>query len=519
MARAAAIVPAFADLPAQPSRRIERFFATKLHHGKGRWDGRPFVLEPWQIDDVVRPIFDTLRFAPARDFDRPTLIREYTEALVGIPRKNGKTHVAAGLGLYGLAADGYFELDGDRWIWIPEGGAEVYNIAGSKDQAKILFALGSQMVMRDPSLRTLCKVYRDAIEIPETGAVWRVLASDAPLAHGLNPSIAIIDEIWTHRDPELYDAFATAGGARAQPLLLTITTAGFDRTSIAFKLYQRGKRGRSRRFYFVWWAADEKASISNLTAIKAGNPSRWITKRYLADELERARALGLENSFLRLHANRWTNAREQAFPLAAWDAGATKPFRIPDRAEVTVAVDVAPKRDSTGVVVDWRDDHGRHWIEVHKMTPDPDTGYLDFDALKDLLRLIWRTFTVRNGIYYDPAHLTATMLDLAEEGLIVVEFPQTDLRMVPASMTFHDLMTSDRLRHLDDDDLRGEVQAAAKKETERGWRVHKRTSSGIIDGIVAAIMAAWAWEGTEAEPEPPTPSIGGGAKRREKAAA
>ncbi|MGH2663672.1 MAG: terminase large subunit domain-containing protein [Actinomycetota bacterium] len=494
MARAAtAEIPA---VPLAPSERIRRFFVRQLRHAKDRWAGEPFILEPWQLDEFIEPVYDTL--IPKGD----VALRQVHEALLGVSRKNGKTHLEAGLGLYHLTADGFYRRDGDGWVWAPEFGAEVYNVAGSRPQAKILFQIGVDFVERSPMLRALARVYKDAIEIPETGSVWRVLAADAKLGHGYNPSAVIIDELWVHRDPGLYDAFASAGGARQQPLLISITTAGWDQASIAYKLYQRGLRGKDRRFFFLWYQAPDGAALDDTKAWRTANPSRWVTINYLRAELRRARSLGLENEFRRLHMNQWTSAREQAIPMELWRRGDGR-ARIPDGAQVVAAVDSAPKKDSTGIAIVHRDEAGTHHARVAKMRADPTTGYLDYDALENALREIARRYECER-ILVDPYNMLRSLLVLRDEGLPIEEFPQSDVRMVPASMNLYELLAQDRLRHGGSAEMRQEVQAAEKQITERGWRFTKRKSKGEIDGLTALTMATYEAErGSEEEEGPP----------------
>jgi phage terminase large subunit-like protein len=135
------------------------------------------------------------------------------------------------------------------------------------------------------------------------------------------------------------------------------------------------------------------------------------------------------------------------------------------------------------------------------MRADPETGYLDFDAMEDVLRQLCRTYTV-GRILVDAYNMTRSMLLLQEEGLPVEEFPQNDLRMVPACLTLYELLVERRLRHGGDPYLRDQVQAAAKRITERGWRFSKRTSSGPIDALIAGTMASYELERQEEEMEP-----------------
>ncbi len=506
-----AAVPA--DVPVGvivPSLRIERFFSRRLRHAKGAFSGRPFTLENWELEDIQN-IYDPLTIVRDKVTRQDLLVRQVHEALIGVGKKNGKTHIASGLGLFHLTADGYHRRETGEWVFTPEGGAEVFNVAASKNQAKVLFQIARAFVLGDPFLRSMCRVYKDAIEVPETGAVWQVLAADARLAHGPNPSVAIIDEIWAHRDPELYEAFASAGAARPQPLVITITTAGWDQSdgSIGYALYKAGRKWeRSKRpnkaFYFHWYQAPDGCRIDDPKAWRAANPSRWVTPTYLRGELRRAIPRGLQLQFRRWHLNQWTTTKEIAIPIDAWDACGGRP-KIPKKADVLVGVDSAPKRDSTGVVIVHRDATGAHHWRGRKFVVDPETGYLDYEALEEALREACRTYTVHR-ILVDPYNMTRSMLLLADEGLPIEEFPQGDARMVPASMNVHELVMQRRLLHGGNPDLREAVLNAAKKVTERGWRFHKRTSAGVIDILIAGTMPSYEIERGEGQPPEPAPT-------------
>lgn len=461
------------DLGARSAKRVTNFCGLHVRHLKGPLAGEPFQLERWQENDITRPIFGTL------DKDGR---RTYREALIGIARKNGKSLLASGIALYGLFADGWWTPSGD---WRPEWGAEVFSVAGSKDQARIVFGTARDIVLGSPMLRASCKVYRDAIEVPERASVYRVLSSDARLAHGYNPSVAILDELHVHRNGELYEALKTGGGARTQPLLISITTAGWDRNSIAYRLYEAGKAGRDPRMWFRWWEAPPGCKPTDAKAIRAANPGRWVTAEFLRSQYLSG---GIpEAVYRRLHLNQWTGHAARWIPMDLWDACGAKP-KIPAGGDVWIGVDAAPKRDTTAVVVVHRDDRGTHHIRGFVFEADRTMGYLDFDAVEMLLRDLCTDYNVRR-ILVDPYVMMRSMLDLAEEGLPIEEFPQNDSMMVPASQTLYDLVLEARIRHGNDRTLREQADVAAIKETPRGWRLHKLKSSLPIDSVVATAMA------------------------------
>lgn len=475
--RAAAKTPKLAALSQTP--RVLRFFQRHLRHPmKGRWAGQPFTPEPFQRDEIIDPIFGTI--------DPKTGLRVVTDALIGMARKSGKTTVAAGAGLYLTFADGHWDpKSGD---WIPEWGAEVYSVAPSKTQAHLVFDPAKQMVEGSPYLRAAARVYKDAIEVRETGAVYRVIASAGDLAHGFNPSAIIADEVHALRTAahrELWAAITTGGGAREQPLLLAITTAGYDRATILYELYKRGKGRHPRSFYFRWWGAPDGCKIDDPKAFKAANPASWITAKYLRAQLAKP---GMHPSvFRRLHLNQWTGSAERWISQEEWDACSAKP-KIEPGAPVYVAVDSAPKRDTTAVVVVHRDDAGAHHVLVQGWEADRTMGYVDFVQLEDFLRELCTVYDVQR-ILVDPYAMQRTMMVLAGEGLPVEEFPQQDAYMVPASQNLYDLVLERRFRHGGDQRLQAHSDNAAAVETARGWRLHKLRSTGPIDSLIAAAIA------------------------------
>jgi phage terminase large subunit-like protein len=188
----------------------------------------------------------------------------YKRALVGLPRKQGKSLLGSALALYGLFAG--------------EAGAEVYSAAGDRQQARIVFEEAKQQIVQSPSLMPECKVYRDAIEVPATNAVYRVLSADGKLAQGLNPSLVIFDELHVQRNDDLYDALTMGSGARLDPLVVAITTAGYDLETLCGRLYQYGKQvaaGEVVDPYFGawWWEAKTDCNVNDEKQWKIANPN------------------------------------------------------------------------------------------------------------------------------------------------------------------------------------------------------------------------------------------------------
>lgn len=441
--------------------RFERFCAKFLRHIKGQWAGQPFILEPWQRDEIVKPLF-TLG---------PDGLRQYREAMIGLPRKNGKSELAAALGLYMLIADGEF-------------GAEVYSLAGSRPQAGIVFRTARDMLRASP-LRSAAKIYRDAIEIPETNSIYKVLSSDSKLAHGYNPSAAIVDELHVHPDGELYEAMRTATAARRQPLIVSITTAGAERRGIAWDVYERGRSGKDPRMFFYWKQAPESEDVFDIKNAKLGNPASWVSEQFLKDQMPPSLP---EPVFRRLHLNQWWEGENSSWiSREVWMKCLGDPEIDPEK-PVVIAVDAASRRDTTAVALVQRDDEGKHHAKLWHFGVDDDEDYLDYGAVEELIRELASTYEVRR-IAFDPFQMVRTAQILDTEGLPVETFPQNDVRMVPASQLLYDLIVEGNLVvPVDDQIATDQVLAAGIVETARGWRLHKKKSSRAIDSTIALAM-------------------------------
>ena len=227
-----------------------RFIQGELRHTSDRWAGRPFKLRAFQRE-FLNELF---REARGR--------RVYSRALWGLPRKNGKSEIAAAVGTKMLVADGTY-------------GAEVISVAGDRAQARIVFAAGKRMVEFSPRLSATLRIFRDAIEDPGTDSVWRVMSADAPLKHGLRPSAVIFDEVHVQPSRELWDVLESGFGGRAEPLLLGITTAGYDRASLLGDLVREGEEGKDPRFLYRWVGLpkDSEADYRDPKTWRLANPA------------------------------------------------------------------------------------------------------------------------------------------------------------------------------------------------------------------------------------------------------
>jgi phage terminase large subunit-like protein len=449
---------------------VARFAEEWVVQTKGRWAGDALRLEDWQQD-----FLDELFLVDQNGR------RIYREALLGLARKNGKSTLSAAIGLYMLLAAG-------------EHGPEVYAAASAKDQARIVFNQARECVEASPRLRDWLTVQKDVITCPANNGVFRVLASDAPQQYGLNPFGVVIDELWAHPDDELYYALTTAQGARMDPLVVSITTAGWDRNQICYRLYDRGKelqrRGglrsmREEGFLFKWYEAPPEASVLDMAGWQAANPSSWIT----AEDLSRAQHRLPENVFRRLHLNQWTEVEDAWIKPYEWDACQGTPAWDPER-ESFVGVDVGFKRDSAVVTIgQWYGDK----LHLHAQIMLPEEMGPGFGPAEIRGHLAQELLGHQSlvEVAYDPWMFMESAEILLDRGVPMVEFPQGGGRMEPASGNLYELVQERRLVHDGDPELRRQVLAAVTVPTDRGgWRISKRKSLERIDAAVSLAMMA-----------------------------
>lgn len=311
-------------------------FFKALRHTKGRWAGRPFDLLPWQ-EKIIRDLFGTLR---------PDGKRQYRTAYIEVPRKAGKSTLASGIALY-LLFEG-------------EPGAEVYSAAADRDQASIVFEQAKAMIQASPELDRHVEIYKRAIFVPRLGATYKVLSADAPTKHGLNAHGIIFDELHAQPNRELWDVLTTSTGAREQPLVVAITTAGYDRNSICWELHEYALKVRDGiiedpTFYPVVFAADEDDDWTDPATWRKANPSLGITVQedYYRQECDKARQIpAYQNTFRRLLLNQWTAQVSRWMDMAAWDAsaGLVVPEKLKGR-DCYGGIDLSTTTDLTAVVL------------------------------------------------------------------------------------------------------------------------------------------------------------------------
>jgi phage terminase large subunit-like protein len=287
------------------------FFA-HLPQYQGRWADKPLELLDWEAF-AVGCVFGWQLYDP----DLKRWVRLYREAYVRVARKNGKSTLCGGVGLWCLDFDG-------------ESGAQVYAVATKRDQAKQVWTVAQQMVERKPQLASRIAHLRavSRLIVYETMSVFAALGRDSDTEHGLNPSAVLLDELHIHKDRGMLDAMDTAIGAREQPIIWYITTAGVAGASIYNETDERmrkaldGRAPNERAFVLIYCLDDDDDWRDSSLYIKA-NPSLGHTVQLAELEAERDKAIstpGRRNSFIRLRLDTDTQAETAWLDIEKWDA-------------------------------------------------------------------------------------------------------------------------------------------------------------------------------------------------------
>jgi phage terminase large subunit-like protein len=296
-----------AAVTANPGSDRKVAIINNLTHTKGPFAGQPFNLRPWQEHDIIRPLFKT----------KPDGLRQYRTCLLMEPRKNGKSELAAACVIDGLMFD-------------DEIGGEVYSAAADTEQAAIVFHVVEEMIRNDPELEAEVNIVSSKLRMThrKTGTIYRAVSAEAYTKHGFNASRIIYDELHAAPNRDLFDVLTTSMGARAQPLLIMISTAGYDRHSILWEQYQHAKKvlenpALDPTFLPILYEMPVEADWTDEREWAQCNPALGDFRSLEDMRILCARAQqipALEMTFRRLYCNQWTESAERWVSLAAWDA-------------------------------------------------------------------------------------------------------------------------------------------------------------------------------------------------------
>ena len=292
------------------ARRMIAFFSM-LKHSKGEWAGQFVNLEPWQ----------QFHFAYLFGWKREDDSRRFRTSYLEVARKNGKSLMASGVGLYMMTADG-------------ESGADIYSASTKKDQSRITFGEARRMALQSDALRQLITVQQHNIHSEATWSRFEPLGADSDSLDGLNVHCALADEVHAWKDRHMWDVLETATGTRRQPLMYAITTAGYDRQSLCYQLHDYTEKvlsGVVEDDSFAGWiySVDENDDWEDEGCWPKANPNLGVSAKLdnLREKAAKARAMPAAlNAFLRLHLNIWTQSETRWINREAWDACNKEPI-------------------------------------------------------------------------------------------------------------------------------------------------------------------------------------------------
>jgi phage terminase large subunit-like protein len=497
--------------------RVVRF-VRNLKHTKGEWAGRPFRLRPWQ-EGILRRLFGTLL---------PDGRRQFRTCYLEIPRKNGKTECAAAIALYMLLGDG-------------ELGAEVYSAAVDRDQASLVFKAAETMVRQDPVLAQAIEVIPSQRRMMHraSGSFYHAIAADAASAHGYNASAVIYDELHAAPNRELWDVLTTSMGARRQPLVLVITTAGYDRASICWELHAYAEQVRDGvltdpSFLPVLYGAGPDEDWLDETVWRAANPAlgdfRSLEEMRIAAQQARD-VPARQNTFRRLYLNQWTESETRWLDPEAWALCGLSPVELEALRgrSCVIGLDLSSTTDLTAAVALFRDEDGgytviaKFWLPGDRLQERVRRDRVPYDAwardgyvtltehnvvdydrvLRDLTDWPSVLGCRVSEIAFDPWNATGLMTRLQESGVTCVAVQQGFKSLTSPTKEVERLVSARLLRHgnhpilrwcaanvVTETDAAGNLKPSKKKSTER------------IDGIVALVTALSRWL-----VHPDTPSV------------
>jgi phage terminase large subunit-like protein len=436
--------------------------------------GEDLVFRPWQRE-LTKQLFAVKADGTFR----------HRIGLIGLPRKNGKSAWLSAVALESLVLGAQ--------------GGEIYSCAAEKEQAKIVFNTAKEMVRLHPELSELLTVYKDTIHNPKTGSVYRALSSDAFSKEGLNPTLVCFDELHAQPNRELFDVMSLAMGARIEPMLVAITTAGVKsdssgKDSICFSLYEYGKRialGEvvDPSFFFAWWEANNDNDYKSETSWRESNPG--FNDIVAADDFASAILRTPEAEFKTKRLNIWTSTSDTWLPHGAWDV-LSDDHEIPDGTDVVLGFDGSFNGDCTAIVaVSVEAVPHIMPVAVWEKPDEADASWqIPVLEVEDAIRAAATRWQVLE-IACDPYRWARTFQVLDDEGLPVVTFPQTASRMTPATTRFFESVVNKTLTHNGDARLARHIGNAQLRTDNRGSRLAKEAkgSKRRIDLAVSSVMA------------------------------
>lgn len=486
------------------AKRATNFFQSEIQHVEGAAAWTDFKLEPWQRK-VVRRIFGWKH--------RSSGARKFRRIFIFIPRKNGKTFLAAGISLYLLFAD-------------REQGAQIVCAASDSEQAALTYNVAKENILRNKKLKKLAgRPYRRSVYVQATNSILKVVSSTPGTKHGTNLHGVVIDELHAQPNQELIDALVTSVGTRKQPLIVYLTTAGYDKNSICGQIYEYATGVHNgtipdEAFMPVLFAAEKDDDWTLETTWRKANPNLGVTVpvEFLRGECEIAKRMpSYQNTFRRLYLNQWTEQDERWLPMDAWNICGPHFTEESLRGrecfgglDLSTTTDVAafvlvftPQFPEEGIHV-----ISRFWVPqetILERQRKGEAGYfdwardkfisategnvIDYDFIRRDINDLAEIFNVRE-IAIDRWNATQLATQLTGDGRQVLGFGQGFASMSAPSKFLEVKIMEGTLWHNHNPVLTWMASNAAKEEDAAGnIKPSKKKAKQRIDGIVSLVMA------------------------------
>jgi len=478
--------------------RATSFIEKFITHTKGELAGQSLILEKWQRE-IVEKIFGWK--------NKKTNLRQYRTVLIIVGRKNGKTTLTAGIALYMLFADN-------------ERGSEIYAAAGDRSQAGLVHDIAKGMVLNNSELTNRAKILRNSIVNENKGNYFQAISSESKTKMGFNANCVIFDELHVQPNRDLWDTLLTSTGSRRQPLVVAITTAGYDKQSICYEIYDYAKKIidgsiKDESFLPVIYEADEEDDILIEETWKKANPNYGISlkKEYMERESKKAETLpSYMNTFKRLHLNLWTTNETKWMGDKDWMECKGELGDLSNM-ECWGGLDLASTRDITAFVLLFRVNN------IFKIKPyffvprdnakargDRDgvdymswitQGYMiategnvtDYSFVRKKINELSKKYRIQS-IAYDRWNASQLVIDLVGDGANMSPLGQGFASLSAPTKMMEKLILSKEIQHNENPVLRwmiGNVQLEV--DAADNHKPSKKKSKEKIDGVVATICA------------------------------
>lgn len=477
------------------------FMEGYLKFVEGDVAGKPFELGQWQIDDIVKPIFGLKHIDSG--------LRRYREVYIEVPRKNSKTTFCAALALTFLVLD-------------KEGGKQIIGAAYGREQAGLVFRIAKQMVETSDKLKSVLKCYKNSITYGFDS--YKIISKEANTGHGLNPYIVIFDELHTQKDRELYDVLLSGMGARSQPMLICITTAGSDRSSICYDRHDYAIKVNSGQivddaFLGVIYAASPDDDIYSVKTWRKANPNYGISVKpeFLRREaLQAKQSVAYENTFKRLYLNIWTSSVDGYISDLVWQKNKSDYIDL-EGEECWAGMDFSSTEDITALALffpKYKAIRSWYWLPKEKgrnsadknniyyfdwlkkgLIRETEGNAIDKDIVAEDTLEIFKKYRPEK-VAYDRFNAIDVVSKLYNADLDCESYDQSPKQLNPPTKELFAMAMKGELNHGGDPIMRWMVgNAEVFKDTNDNWKIMKNRKhpEKKVDGLVAAIMAIGQW--------------------------